>query len=279
MANDRVMITATNKYPDYTVTYVNATVTYADVSAEAKTLWGTPVPFLQAAADYVYFGWTAKTYMLGFRYETAGDLGAITCEYWNGGAWVAFTPYHDSTEVFSKHGYAAWGLLASWATTNMGAALPATVYWIRCKVASVTIAPEFYHMMLNLDMEGPLVLDPQYGVEQLYPDINGTVRKADLVYYGPTHASLDATNIAAEMDNLNLLWYFRDGGGTGAVYLNIYEYAQSLTKDPDIDAYFVDYYGYIQTMPGRAMSPQKMDAETYTIDFKIQSVTTLFTAT
>ncbi len=279
MANDRVMITATNKYPDYTVVFDDGLASYTDVSAESKTLWGTPVPFLEAAADYVYFGWTAKTYLLGFRYETAGVLGAITCEYWNGAAWAAFTPYHDSTAVFSQHGYAAWDLLASWATTNKGGDLPATVYWIRCTVASVTTAPEFYHMMLNLDMEGPLILDLQYQVKQTYRDVNNVVRKADLVYYGPTHASIDATYLAVAMDDMSLLWYFRDADGTGAVYLNIYDYAQSLTKDPDRNAYFVDYYGYIQRMPGRVESPQKMDAETYMIDFEIQSVTTLFDAT
>ena len=279
MANDRVMITAMNKYPDYTVDYDSNLVVYNNVSAEAKTLWGTPTSFLKLAADYIYFGWDAKTYLLGFRYETAGTLGAATWEYWDGLAWSAFTPYHDSTATFSQHGYVAWGLLATWDTTNKGGDLPATAYWIRCTVASVTTPPKFYHFMLNLDMEGPLILDPQYQTEHTYFDINGTVREADLVYYGPTHASLDATNIAASMDDMNLLWYFRDGGGAGPVYLNIYDYAQSVTKDPDADAYFVDYYGYIQRMPGRAESPQKMDAETYTIDFKIQSVTTLFTAT
>ena len=97
-----------------------------DISKEAQDGDGTDITipaFTTGSGDYIYVG--AE---LPFR-GVAVDLGtavnnnnqALTCEYWNGSAWVALseTDGTDSTGTFAVDGNVTWTVPSVWAKSTL----------------------------------------------------------------------------------------------------------------------------------------------------------------
>jgi hypothetical protein len=124
---------------------------YTDVTLEAQSPAGTSFTLLNSAAHYIYLGDAARFDMAIFDVDTAGSLGALTWQYYNGSAWTTFIPlsatFHtdpddspDTAYDFSTDGAEQFpvGRLSDWATVAINSA---TKYWIRCTTASVSAAP------------------------------------------------------------------------------------------------------------------------------------------
>jgi hypothetical protein len=124
---------------------------YTDVTLEAQSSAGTAFTLLDSSAHYLYIGDAARFDMAIFDVASAGSLGALTWEYYNGSAWAEFTPlsgtYYtdpddnaDTAYDFSKDGVEQFpvGRLSDWATVAINSA---TKYWVRVTTASVSSAP------------------------------------------------------------------------------------------------------------------------------------------
>tara|TARA_R110002020_G_scaffold226021_6_gene436407 strand:- start:340 stop:1473 length:1134 start_codon:yes stop_codon:yes gene_type:complete len=141
---------ATDQYFD-TVFNWDGSSTYTDVTLEAQSPAGTSFTLLNTSAYYIYIGDADRFDMAIFDVDTAGSLGALTWQYYNGSAWTTFTPlsssYYtdpddspDTAYDFSRDGAELFpvGRLSDWATVAINSA---TKYWIRCTAASVSSAP------------------------------------------------------------------------------------------------------------------------------------------
>ena len=65
---------------------------YTDVTLEAQSPAGTSFTILGGTSHYLYLGNDYKFDLAVFDVDTAGGLGALTWEFYNGSAWTAFTP-------------------------------------------------------------------------------------------------------------------------------------------------------------------------------------------
>jgi len=124
---------------------------FTDVTLEAQSPAGTAFSILGGTTHYLYLGHDSKFDMAVFDIDTAGSIGAVTWQYYNGSAWTTFVPASaryatdpDDNEgaqyAFDKNGAEIFplNLLSNWATTAINSA---TKYWVRASVASVTTAP------------------------------------------------------------------------------------------------------------------------------------------
>ncbi len=102
---------------------------YTDVTLEAQSPAGTSFTILGTSSHYLYLGNDAKFDMAIFDVDTAGSLGALTWQYYNGSAWTEFIPASGRYELdpddneggqydFSKDGAEIFpsNLLSDWAT-------------------------------------------------------------------------------------------------------------------------------------------------------------------
>ncbi len=251
---------------DYCRRYNGAT--YDDYDDEMATKAGTPKAFWADSSDYIYIGADAAFYSFGVRLHTAGSYGAITWEFYHlSNGWTAFTPFHDSTSDFSQNGWLAWGTLTGWNPTLVDGV---NAYWIRGKPASITTTAQVYSLLRNVTLSAPLRLNLQdANISKYYRDINGTLQKADIAYTGPTSATIVCRQTALKMDDLNLLRYFNHN----RVKLYIEDLAQTATPNPDADAFYKEYEGYIIDCAPGVASPAKMDPNTYEITFAIDAAT------
>lgn len=270
----KLLIIQIGDYAPYVRLWDNSGAAYVDYDAEAATMLGTAQPMWGQVADIMYWGDDAAFNSIGFGMLTSGEYGALTWEYWNGAAWASFTPIHNSTNNdisdFGKSGWIAWDTtdLTSWATTAIDGT---TAYWVRAKVASVTTVAEFYNFMRTCILEPPLVVRPIYERPRLSRDVDGINRKLDITYTGPTKLVVDCKLVALGMADVTLLWDICNDINK----VCILDPAQSATIDPDSDAYFKQYTGYLTKISDDVASPSKMEGYEYQLEFEIEEVETI----
>ena len=132
---------------------------YTDVTLEAQSPAGTSFTILGASSHYLYLGYDNKFDMAVFDVDTAGSLGALTWQYYNGSAWTTFVPASGRYEIdpdddeggqydFSKDGAEIFpsNLLSDWATDAINSE---TKYWVRVSTASVTTAPTIKRVQMR----------------------------------------------------------------------------------------------------------------------------------
>ena len=132
---------------------------YTDVTLEAQSPAGTSFSILGASTHYLYLGHDSKFDMAVFDVDTAGSLGALTWQYYNGTAWTEFIPASGRYEIdpdddeggqydFSKDGVEIFppNLLSDWATDAINSE---TKYWVRVSTASVTTAPTIKRIQMR----------------------------------------------------------------------------------------------------------------------------------
>ena len=141
---------ATDQYFDKVFHYNGSS--YTDITLEMQSPAGTSATILADTNDVLYLGDASRFDMAIFDIDTAGSLGALIWEYYNGSTWVVFTPLSashytdpdDSPDTmfdFSKDGAETFpvGRLSDWATVAVNSA---TKYWVRCtSTTSVSTAP------------------------------------------------------------------------------------------------------------------------------------------
>ena len=132
---------------------------YTDVTLEAQSPAGTSFSILGASSHYLYLGHDSKFDMAIFDVDTAGSLGALTWQYYNGSAWTEFVPASGRYEIdpdddeggqydFSEDGVEIFpaNLLSDWATDAINSE---TKYWVRVSTASVTTAPTIKRIQMR----------------------------------------------------------------------------------------------------------------------------------
>ena len=132
---------------------------YTDVTLEAQSPAGTSFSILGASSHYLYLGNDNKFDMAVFDVDTAGSLGALTWQYYNGSAWTTFVPASGRYEIdpdddeggqydFSEDGVEIFpaNLLSDWATDAINSE---TKYWVRVSTASVTTAPTIKRIQMR----------------------------------------------------------------------------------------------------------------------------------
>ena len=145
------MPTSANQYFD-TVFAFDGSSTYSNITLEMQSPAGTSATILADTNDVLYLGDANRFDMAIFDVDTAGSLGALIWEYYNGSTWATFTPlsatYYtdpddspDTAYDFSKDGAEQFpaGRMSDWATTAVNSV---TKYWVRCtSTTSVSSAP------------------------------------------------------------------------------------------------------------------------------------------
>ena len=132
---------------------------YTEVTLEAQSPAGTSFTLFNSSAYYLYLGHASKFDMAIFDVDTAGSLGALTWQYYNGSAWTEFVPGSARLELdpddneggqyyFSKDGAEIFpsNLLSDWATVAINSA---TKYWVRVTAASVSTAPTIKRIQMR----------------------------------------------------------------------------------------------------------------------------------
>ena len=132
---------------------------YTDVTLEAQSPAGTSFSILGASSHYLYLGNDSKFDMAVFDVDTAGSLGALTWQYYNGSAWTTFVPASGRYEIdpddneggqyaFDKDGAEIFpaNLLSDWATDAINGE---TKYYVRVSTASVTTAPTIKRIQMR----------------------------------------------------------------------------------------------------------------------------------
>ena len=132
---------------------------YTDVTLEAQSPAGTSFSILSASTHYLYVGNDSKFDMAVFDVDTAGSLGALTWQYYNGSAWTEFIPASARYQLdpdddeggqydFSEDGAEIFpaNLLSDWATDAINSE---TKYWVRVSTASVTTAPTIKRVQMR----------------------------------------------------------------------------------------------------------------------------------
>jgi len=145
------MPTSATNYFD-TVFAFDGSSTYSNITLEMQSPAGTSATILADTNDVLYLGDANRFDMAIFDVDTAGSLGALIWEYYNGSTWAVFTPlsatYYtdpddnpDTMYNFSKDGAEQFpaGRMSDWATVAVNSA---TKYWVRCtSTTSVSSAP------------------------------------------------------------------------------------------------------------------------------------------
>ena len=145
------MPTSANQYFDAVFAF-DGSSTYSNITLEMQSPSGTSATILADTNDVLYLGDANRFDMAIFDVDTAGSLGALIWEYYNGSTWATFTPlsatYYtdpddspDTAYDFSKDGAEQFpaGRMSDWATTAVNSV---TKYWVRCtSTTSVSSAP------------------------------------------------------------------------------------------------------------------------------------------
>ena len=133
---------------------------YGDMTLEAQSPSGTSFGAFVETSHFLYLGHDSKFDMAIFDIDTAGSLGTLKYEYYNGSAWTEFIPASARYELdpdddeggpydFSKDGAEIFpsNLLVNWATTAINSA---TKYWVRISSpTSVSTAPTFKRIQMR----------------------------------------------------------------------------------------------------------------------------------
>ena len=133
---------------------------FGDMTLEAQKPGGTSFGAFVETSHFLYLGHDSKFDMAIFDIDTAGSLGTLKYEYYNGSAWTEFIPSsalyatdpddsEDAQYAFDKDGAEMFPLnrLDSWATTAINST---TKYWIRISSpTSVTQNPTFKRIQMR----------------------------------------------------------------------------------------------------------------------------------
>ena len=133
---------------------------YGDMTLEAQKPGGTSFGAFVETSHFLYLGHVSKFDMAVFDIDTAGSLGTLKYEYYNGSAWAEFNPSsalyatdpddnEDAQYAFDKDGAELFpeNRLDNWATTAINST---TKYWIRISSpTSVTTAPTFKRIQMR----------------------------------------------------------------------------------------------------------------------------------
>lgn len=227
------------------------------------------------ANDVVYIGKDETFGFVGYSVATAPvGYGAFTIEYSIAGpGYATLSVFDNNTSLFTVSGFLDWYIPSAWtATTENGQ----SAYWIKASQTAVSpgTAAEVYHLLPNITLNPPIILDSTSLIdgEGLYHyDINNTLRKTDHGDKRPRKLIIDCTHLAATMMELNLLRYWDEY--SKRVYVK--DLSQTSPVALETDSYFFTYSGYLNPLPGNIQSPSKMDAETYQLGFRIDTITTI----
>ena len=133
---------------------------YTDVTLEAQSPAGTAFSILSGTGHFLYLGNDERFDMAIFDVDTAGSLGGLKYEYYDGSAWVEFVPasgrYNTDPDDdeggpydFSKDGAEIFpqNLLADWAKDAINSQ---TKYWVRISSpTSVSTAPTIKRIQMR----------------------------------------------------------------------------------------------------------------------------------
>ena len=132
---------------------------YTDITLEMQSPAGTSTAVLAASSHYLYLGHDYKFDLAVFDVDTAGSLGALTWQFYNGSAWTTFTPGSGRFELDPdddegvQYSFGADGgevfppnLLSTWATDAINSV---TKYWVRVTAASVATAPTIKRIQMR----------------------------------------------------------------------------------------------------------------------------------
>ncbi len=150
---------ATTAGAEFNKVFTHNGSSYTDVTLEAQSPAGTSFSILGASSHYLYIGNDSKFDMAVFDVDTAGSLGALTWQYYNGSAWTTFVPASGRYQLdpdddeggqyaFDKDGAEIFpsNLLSDWATDAINSE---TKYWVRVSTASVTTAPTIKRIQMR----------------------------------------------------------------------------------------------------------------------------------
>jgi len=122
---------------------------YTDKTTDANDPGTADVTWPQHIGDMMYFGNSAKFGSLSFITSTAGTVGVVVWEYWNG-AWVTAT---GMSGAFTATGGAKVAFTnetppTDWVTNDPG--MGQTKYWVRCRITTAyTVAVVQSQIRLN----------------------------------------------------------------------------------------------------------------------------------
>ena len=135
------------------------TSVFTDNTLEAQSPAGTSFTLFDSTVDWLLLGHASKFDMAIFDVDTAGSLGALTWQYYNGSAWTTFVPASGRYQLdpdddegvqyaFAKDGAEIFpaNLLSDWATRTINSS---TLYWIRVNAASVATAPTIKRIQMR----------------------------------------------------------------------------------------------------------------------------------
>ena len=133
--------------------YDDSGTSYSNHTNEARRRKGTSFELFDDAADLLIIGDEDRFDLAYFDIDTAGSLGDLTWQYWNGSAWVAFIPSladlegndEENEYDFSEDGAELFLDLPGWTTKvytdNDRQPDSTSRYYIRATPASVTTKP------------------------------------------------------------------------------------------------------------------------------------------
>ena len=133
---------------------------YGDMTLEAQKPGGTSFGAFVETSHFLYLGHDSKFDMAVFDIDTAGSLGTLKYEYYNGSAWTEFNPSsalyatdpddnEDAQYAFDKDGAELFpeNRLDNWATVAIDSK---TKYWVRISSpTSVSTAPTFKRIQMR----------------------------------------------------------------------------------------------------------------------------------
>ena len=132
---------------------------YTDVTLESQSPAGTSFTIFDSTSHHLYLGHASKFDMAIFDVDTAGSLGTLQYEYYNG-AWTEFIPASGRYQIdpddneggqydFSEDGAEIFpaNLLSDWATVAINSS---TLYWVRISSpTSVSTAPTIKRIQMR----------------------------------------------------------------------------------------------------------------------------------
>ena len=214
---------------------------YGDMTLEAQKPGGTSFGAFVETTHMLYLGHDSKFDMAIFDIDTAGNLGTLKYEYYNGSAWTEFIPLSyigeqdpdgdlDTAYDFSEDGAEIFPLnrLDNWSTVAIDSK---TKYWVRISSpTSVTTAPTFKRIQMR-PIAAYCTSKDIYEMMQLAPVLGGTDFTSSTT---PTQATVD--------DYINrsqsyIDYKTRKSWRPNIVYSEIHEFNLSGIKLDRADAY------------------------------------------
>jgi hypothetical protein len=138
--------------------YVYDGAAYADRTAEADTLAGTPFTTLADAGDFLYLGKLTPFKEVYFNFAVEGSYGAVVAEYWDGSAWQTLS-VAGAAAALAADGKMNWAIPVDWATTTVNSS--EAMYWVRLSATTPWTTPATINCIRqNAVQNTDYILDP-----------------------------------------------------------------------------------------------------------------------